>query len=406
MFMDLRKASVSKPKIFINALIEYLTDELKNNNVKCRKKVSYIDIKIDRPIENKYSNLIVDCFNGNIYLRGKDVNDKCVLRMSRFNLGNRESDAVYCAEGACKQIKRYLNKINNVEDNNSLIATRIDLRKKLQRTASTLVNCGTTNNTRIDLRGKIAKTSGELIDMRLKNKRSKIDLRTNTKTAYNRDYAVTIVDGKIYEGDTHGECVTKFLNEIGIEGIEFFDRIDLRENLGFNFYSQFAAAHVDGDKIYLDKMSLENISPEQAIDILKTNFQDSTIYDYDSRKQIANNKLKDLRKIAEEKDEFLDSLMSVEDNWDDKEEYNKEIRQYLEESGWRQSGAGIYINIDYKLVDFIHGSADQIVLYTEKPVDMSITDNIGGVNCISDTEIEINNLFGLEILLEKLKEEK
>lgn len=284
--MDLRKkASVLKPNKFTNALIEYLSNELKTNNVKCRKKVSYIDIKIDNKIDNKYSNLIVDCFDGKIYLRGHNVNDKQILKMRRFHLGERESDALYCAKGAFKQIERYLKKINY--NKLEIKTSTIDLRKKLKRTASKVtIDCRTKDNKSIDLRGKVTVAKRGLKDMRLKNKTGKIDLRKKVKVAYGRDYAVTIIDGKVYKGDTHGECVTQLLQEMGIEGIEFYDRIDLRENLGFNFYSQFAAAHVQGDKIYLDKISLENISQEQAVQILKGNFPNYEICDYDSREKL------------------------------------------------------------------------------------------------------------------------
>ena len=299
MFIDLRTASSKKPNIFTDALMKYLAEELRNNNVKCRKKVSYIDVKIDRPVNNVYSNLIIDCFDGHIYLRGNNVNDKRVLTMRRFNLGNRESDALYCAKGACKQIARYLKKINTIENNMPKEANRIDLRNKLRVVTSSIKNVEV--NKPLDLRGKVTIAKKQISEM--KNKiTTKLDLRTTKKaiikvndlrgtitTARQRDFAIAIIDGKVYEGDTHGECVTQLLQEMGIEGIEFYDRIDLRENLGFNFYSQFVVAHCDGDKIYLDQMSLENISTDQAIQLLKDNYPNHDIYDYDTMEKLANN---------------------------------------------------------------------------------------------------------------------
>lgn len=298
MFIDLRTASSKKPNVFTDALMEYLAKELRNNNVKCRKKVSYIDVKIDRPVNNVYSNLIIDCFDGHIYLRGNNVNDKRVLTMRRFNLGNRESDALYCAKGACKQIARYLKKINTIEHNMPKEANRIDLRNKLRVVTSSIKNVEV--NKPLDLRGKVTIAKKQISEMNNKIT-TKLDLRTTKKatvkvndlrgkitTARQRDFAIAIIDGKVYEGDTHGECVTQLLQEMGIEGIEFYDRIDLRENLGFNFYSQFVAAHCDGDNIYLDQMSLENISSDQAIQLLKDHYPNHEIYDYDTEEKLAS----------------------------------------------------------------------------------------------------------------------
>lgn len=347
MFIDLRTASVKKPNVFTNALIEYLARELRNNNVKCRKKVSYIDVKIDKPVNNVYSSLIIDCFDGHIYLRGDNVNDKRVLTMRRFNLGDRESDALYCAKGACQQISRYLKKINTIEHAIQKEANKIDLRKKLRRINITSITTNTANNKLLDLRGKVVIAKKQVSDMKnkittkldLRGKiETRIDLRRKKITAYQRDFAIAIIDGKVYEGDTHGECVTQLLQEMGIEGIEFYDRIDLRENLGFNFYSQFAAAHCDGDKIYLDQMSLENISVDQTIKILKDNYPNHDIYDYDSREKIAiyKNKIKtrtiNMKKLL--KKAYDEEFLSGEITQDKIEKSNNKIKSYLENLGW------------------------------------------------------------------------
>lgn len=420
MFIDLRTASSKKPNVFTDALMEYLAKELRNNNVKCRKKVSYIDVKIDRPVNNVYSNLIIDCFDGHVYLRGNNVSDKRVLTMRRFNLGNRESDALYCAKGACQQISRYLKKINTIEYNMPKEANRIDLRNKLRKVVTSSTKKSEVNKP-LDLRGKVVMAKKQISKMKnnittkldLRNKTTnKLDLRGKIITARQRDFAIAIIDGKVYEGDTHGECVTQRLQEMGIEGIEFYDRIDLRENLGFNFYSQFVAAHCDGDKIYLDQMSLENISTDQAIQLLKDNYPNHDIYDYDTMDKLAKNfnksintnkeciKMTRLVKRAYDEDfDYDDDFLEID--WKEIEKNNKEIENYLASSGWVQNGVGIFVNEDYnELVDCIDMMSEQTMLYTTKSVNINSAE---GYMVVSSNAFAINTLEGLKNLLNKLK---
>lgn len=274
--------STFKPKNYNYSLVEYLNRELKQNNIKCKKRVSYIDIDMDSIVDDVYNKLVVDCFNGNIYLRGNNVKDKRILKVRRFG-GYRDSDALYCAKGACKQIIRILNKFKSNSDNLNKTAS-IDLRGK--KLISKRIICSDfrqkIKNNYIDLRGKVA----------MKNKTIIKDLRKQSNdfrkiVVSSRDYAIAIINGVIYEGDTHGECVTKFLKELGIEDIEFYDRIDLREILGYNFYTQFAAAHVFGNKIYLDNYSLENITREQAVNLILSEYPDYEILDYDTNEKLA-----------------------------------------------------------------------------------------------------------------------
>ena len=143
--------AIFKPKNYHYSLVEYLNKELKQNNIKCRKKVSYIDIDINNVIDDTYNKIIVDCFNGNIYLRGNGVNDKYLLKMRRFG-GYRDSDALYCAKGVCKQIIRLLNKFSN---QNNLKKTAnckyIDMRGKLK--IKKTCTASLINTEHIDLRG-------------------------------------------------------------------------------------------------------------------------------------------------------------------------------------------------------------------------------------------------------------
>ena len=199
---------------------------------------------------------------------------------------------------------------------------------------------------------------------------------------------------------------------MGIEGIEFYDRIDLRENLGFNFYSQFVAAHCDGDKIYLDQMSLENISTDQAIQLLKDNYPNHDIYDYDTMEKLANNfnksrntnkeciKMKRLVKRAYGEDfDYDDDFLEID--WKEIEKNNKEIENYLASSGWVQNGVGIFVNEDYnELVDCIDMMSEQTMLYTTRSVNINSAE---GYMAVSNNAFAINTLEGLKNLLNKLK---
>lgn len=429
MFMRLkRNASTFKPGTYHFALVDYLIDELRSNNVRCKKRISHIAINLETSIDNVYDKVIVDCFNGNVYLRGKDVKDKKVLRLARFG-GVRESDAMYCAKGSCKQIINYLQKLiqpkkleieaetkYNIIDlrrNYKLIDLRkqkiaivdlrkqkiaiVDLRKKVHAlnkalyhhdgvrdSAITYVNgfiyedenhakCIVTylnehEDENID--GEDAFKRKEMVDQMYQHDQlgfahkegnnifiepfslQNVDIltvATSIKNQYptcniyedapytdknykllakincikmerkmildlrklsniikfnrlskrhllkdlrkiadmSRDYALCIINGKIYSGDTHGEAVSKYLKELGIDDIEFNDREELNNVLGNNFYSQFAAAHVLDNKIYLDKHSLENINEQQCVSIIKKELPNYEILDYDSREKLA-----------------------------------------------------------------------------------------------------------------------
>lgn len=459
MFARLKKvAEIFKPGAYHYALLDYLTDELKTNNIKCRKRTSYISIKLDNVIEDKYDKVVIDCFNGNVYLRGDNTRDRKILRLNRFG-GGRESDAMHCAKGGCKQVMRYIEKLttpkqleveaimettethimtdyrnHNYKDmrKQSIAAKKkvikdmrkfnykkiVDLRNFLDDiTFKRLAKCNIIKDLRkvsqmhdicnrdsaiayIDgnvleghTHGKIisdyiqtiinkplnnshnrsyiynsdilnppSHTYGDELDAEVitqnikqiafahkcddegiiyieedtlqdidinivakaikesypeyeiysdesekKIAKIKTDLRfigcrrLGNIASLSRDYALAIVNGRIYTGDTHGQTVTRFLeeNEIDLDGMQFYDRYEVKEIFGNNLYSQFAAAHIKENEIYIDQRSFENITLEQVIKILKESYPDYILLDYDTREKVAHlTKIVRLKKLS------------------------------------------------------------------------------------------------------------
>lgn len=283
------KLAAFKPTKYNYALLEYLAEELKSNNIKCRKKVSRIDIKMDNLIDDKYDNLIIDCFDGKVYLRGRDLKDKKVMSLRRFS-GTRESDAMYCAKGACKQIMRYLERMCKNITKEATSSTMIDYRNR-NIVAKKKNFKDYRNKVKIANKIKPIDCRSNIIDCRtktasLKDFRNKkiVNKRSITADTVGRDFAIVIVDGNVYEADTHAMAVSNYMKDLGIDGLEFFDRDELKENLGYNFYSQFAAAEYVKNEILLDNVTLENITVDQAVKILQEKYQDINIVDRDTGK--------------------------------------------------------------------------------------------------------------------------
>jgi hypothetical protein len=300
-------ANVFKPNKFHYALLDYLADELKSNNISCRKQTSYIKIKLASPVEDKFNHIIIDCFNGSVYLRGDEAKDKKVLKLNRF-YGDRESDAMHCARGSAKQIMRYLESLDTskqleVEANNK--PTYIDMRKNV---VSNIIkdmrkvafnNCEKITKLVTDLR-KFAKNSNKekknLIDLRMK----KISRLKKIADILGRDFAISIINGKVYTADVHGQTMSNFLKDMGITDIEFYDRYELEDSLGKGFIIDFAAAHAVGNKIYIEPDTLMNLDLNEAIDILSQEFKGYEIYNANTNEKIAE-KVSRLKKLARDR---------------------------------------------------------------------------------------------------------
>ena len=138
------------------------------------------------------------------------------------------------------------------------------------------------------------------------------NLRKMNKTAehdiYYRDYAVAIINGEIYEGNTHAEAVNKFLSGSGKSLNDDYGRPpivlrklpdatdeDIEKMDGYyqDMYTvnrevkSIAFAHVcnsiEEEGIFLEQYSLYNITLEEATKILKDKFPNFKIYNDDVR---------------------------------------------------------------------------------------------------------------------------
>lgn len=283
MFVRLKKlSSTFKPGVFHLALVDYLVEELKKNKISCRKQTSYIRIDLEKMVEEKYGHVIIDCFNGGIYLRGENIRDKKVLKLTRFD-GIRESDAMHCAQGGVKQILRYLEKLNAPKqlEVQAIIGddyNYIDMRKKK------LIDMRKNICAMKDLRG-LKKTS-KLKDMR------KVAWHSDN----NRNQAICYLDGTIIFGDNHSQCINDYIKEKVGKQLEE-DTFDV--NVIKQYITEMAFGHVVNNDIYLEEKSLFDVDINTVANKIKDQYPEYDIYidgktsnDY---KKIA---IKDMRKTA------------------------------------------------------------------------------------------------------------
>jgi hypothetical protein len=430
-------ANVFKPNKFHFALVDYLAEELKSNNISCRKKTSYIKIKLASKIEEKYDHLIIDCFNGGIYLRGDEVRDKKILKLNRF-YGDREADAMHCARGGAKSIIKLLSRLqnkdsmiveatDNLDDNNDYeerTANIIDMRKIAYHDTSTRDKAilyingeiveGNTHNQALSLYydngetndysrksfenhikhaessavahmvnkeiyiepdslinvtisevtnalkekypeyniyldneevydlkpSAYQKVARKMNDMRKTAKRILKDFRKlgrlKKKADINgRDFAISIINGKVYTADIHGQTMSNFLKDLGITDIEFYDRYELEDSLGKGFIIDFAAAHAVGNKIYIEPDTLMNMDLNEAINILSNEFKGYEIYNANTKEKIA--KIAKLKKIANHDDYNRDyAIVYINGEFYEDIIHGCAIKQYLKNHGIKE----------------------------------------------------------------------
>ena len=96
----------------------------------------------------------------------------------------------------------------------------------------------------------------------------------------NRDSAIAIINGIIYDSSTHARCINKYLSEN--DQIEFDSTIRRPKKEDLNI-EQIAFAHLVSydEAIYLEEKSLVNISLEEAANIIKTNYPQYSVYNDD-----------------------------------------------------------------------------------------------------------------------------
>lgn len=170
----------SKETDFHLAVADYLYKELRAHGYDAMKKDVIVKVSLANKYEDKYEQVLIDCLEGKIYLRGKALEDRYLSRFRKFE-GQRVGEAYSCV---IENVKAIIDKIESLSiklDNVVLgeveiidmrrSITRIDMRKKLEiaridmrKIARTDLRKKTASAERKDLR----KIAGKIIDMRLK----------------------------------------------------------------------------------------------------------------------------------------------------------------------------------------------------------------------------------------------
>ena len=156
----------------------------------------------------------------------------------------------------------------------------------------------------------------------------RIDLRKKADhDNYNRDYAILYVDGKVLTGNTHAECMNKYLNEKGIDLNNLYDRYqtvyrpelitdefrnsveeddkDTQDMLNiYDSVKKYGFAHFADNCVFVEEFSLYNCTLEEVVNAIKKedNFSDCKFYNDDVTDKNSDTgyeliaKRKDLRK--------------------------------------------------------------------------------------------------------------
>lgn len=188
--LDLRTASIkvkpsdSKEKDYHLALAEYLYKELKSNGIQVKKHNISLRVALNNKLEEKYEHIVIDCLEGKIYLRGKEVKDKYFGRLRRFQANGKPSDAYHCV---AQSVTRIINRIKKLQDSLSQVEREVladaplDLRRKVE-VARLDMRTKTASIQRTDMRTKVA--SVQRLDMRTKTASiQRTDMRKKPTTA-------------------------------------------------------------------------------------------------------------------------------------------------------------------------------------------------------------------------------
>lgn len=124
------RPSDSKEKDFNLALADYLYKELKAEKFPVSKRDVVVKVKLDKAYKERYNNIVIDCYAGKMYLRGKDISDRYFGRLRRFE-GSRASDAYHCVSQSATRI---INRIKKIMESDTIEVLgeveRVDMRKQ------------------------------------------------------------------------------------------------------------------------------------------------------------------------------------------------------------------------------------------------------------------------------------
>lgn len=111
-----------------------------------------------------------------------------------------------------------------------------------------------------------------------------------THDVYNREEAIAIINGEVYMGSDHSHIISQYLRDYAQYNNSSMTRPDAKKIIKKkeNDIESIAFAHYVedddciGHTIFLETESLENISRDEAVRILRENFPGTEIYDDDS----------------------------------------------------------------------------------------------------------------------------
>lgn len=184
----------------------------------------------------------------------------------------------------------------------------------------------------------------------------------------NRDKAIIVINGEIYEGRAHAECINDYYEDHDLDDhylSSAFDRPSYDKIK--RFVDQVVFAHlVESEKaIYLETWSLENISMQEAASMLKTKYSDYSIYNDDMQ----------VEEYDEATDDYVDKYKLI---------MAKRLIRKAE------------VNYSDFLYDLIMNNE-----YTPQTVDEAIADNS---DCVYNGEVYRVFFFDNEIVEEKAEE--
>lgn len=169
-------------------LAKYLYKELKSDGLNVKRNSVILSINLYNKTEQGHDKVIIDCLEGKLYLRGKELKDKPFGKLRSFKIGG-SGDAYNCAVQSAKRIS---NRVNALLD-------------KLNG-----LNREVTANSNLNVLGL---------------KSNFKDLRKNAKTDINdRETAVCYIDGVIMEAYTHAECIDNYLEKFDTSIIDNYCR--------------------------------------------------------------------------------------------------------------------------------------------------------------------------------------
>ena len=120
----------TKEENFNLAVADYLSKGLREKGMNCIRKNAAVEVTLDKPYLDKYHAVIIDCMDGNLYLRGKECKDKKWGKLRRFE-GQRVADAYHCAN---QSITRIFNRIKSLNsDEKEVYAKEVEARREYYR---------------------------------------------------------------------------------------------------------------------------------------------------------------------------------------------------------------------------------------------------------------------------------